>query len=522
MEQCTPLEAAHHLADRFSIEIPTKLLTEMADHKPAQDHYFAICKAVALWCHEQLKKNPTLLRYLEERKFTTESINNFSIGYFPGGPASINLFTHAMRSAGFLTNELLEAHILAQGKTVAYSPFEERLIFPIKDHLGRFCGFGGRIFKPHDERAKYYNSQENDFFIKGSLLFGLDRAKRAIQESATVFLVEGYTDCIAMVQNGFPNTVATLGTACTPIHLKTLSRYAQKLYLLYDSDTAGEQAIIRIAKLCWLVDLELMVINLPEKQDPASFFKDNHSIQPYIDQARDIFVFFIDSLGKEFTTKLMPEKVRLTRQFIDLIRTLDDSLKQDFLLQKAAKTFDIPFQTLKSELTRVENISQPADKLEAELAEKPEAIEATLLEKRIFCAILNDMQLLNNYNGKYLISYMPPPLKTILQQLHAAQKIDPSIDFLNFYNLLNPEEQQLVSYVLLEHEEKIESTEFSHLLLQLQRKYWKIIVKDIKDQLTQAKNSGDSTRATEILQEFMILKQTVMPIVDPEQSNNSN
>ena len=89
--------------------------------------------------------------------------------------------------------------------------------------MARFCGFGGRIFKEHDTRPKYYNSRENDYFIKGSLLFNLDKAKKSIQETGKIFLVEGYTDCMAMTQQGYTNTVATLGTACTIEHLEATS-----------------------------------------------------------------------------------------------------------------------------------------------------------------------------------------------------------------------------------------------------------------------------------------------------------
>ena len=82
-------------------------------------------------------------------------------------------------------------------------------------HIGRFVGFGGRVFRQGDDRPKYYNSHDHTFFNKGTMLFGLDRAKKAIAEAETAFLVEGYTDLIIMNQYGFTNTVATLGTACT-------------------------------------------------------------------------------------------------------------------------------------------------------------------------------------------------------------------------------------------------------------------------------------------------------------------
>ena len=135
------------------------------------------------------------MQYLKKRGIDEQSISYFSIGLFPGGLTSIKNLINSLKKENILTDDLIEANILAQGKTVLYSPFENRIIFPIKDHLGRFCAFGGRIYKTTDTRAKYYNSRENSNFIKGSLLFGLDLAKKNIQKQEKVYLVEGYTDC---------------------------------------------------------------------------------------------------------------------------------------------------------------------------------------------------------------------------------------------------------------------------------------------------------------------------------------
>ena len=117
-------------------------------------------------------------------------------------------------------------------------------MFPIKDHLGRCIGFGGRIYKQGDDRVKYSDQPPTitPFLIRVPYCTcGLDRAKKAIAQKEAAFLVEqGYTDLIIMNQHGFTNTIATLGTACTQDHLKSLSRYAQRLYLLYDGDVAGQ------------------------------------------------------------------------------------------------------------------------------------------------------------------------------------------------------------------------------------------------------------------------------------------
>ena len=420
-----------------------------------------------------------------------------------------------MKKQSILPRDLIDAHILAEGRTTLYSPFEERLIFPIKDTLGRYCGFGGRIFKEHDTRPKYYNSRENEYFIKGSLLFNLDKAKKSIQETGKIFLVEGYTDCMAMTQQGMPNTVATLGTACTIEHLKQLARYAEHIYVVYDNDSAGKQAVLRLTELCWQVNLDLKVILLPQGEDPASFFANKGDMQALIHAAQDIFLFFIDTLGQNFINKPLNQKIHITRSFMGIITAIADPLKKDILLQKAAKTFDIPFDSLKEELGRTHNQNQPAAPQQtiqqnSPLTQANQGETVPLLEKRIFCAIMNNMVLLSGESRLRLIKYLPSPLRDILEKLKAIKEKSENITFSLFFDTLNELERQYVSKLLLQENEIVDTTAFDKLLEQLQKKQWKIIVRDIKVQLTRAKQEGDADKISLILRDLMELQNKLI------------
>ncbi len=338
-EQCSQIEAAKHLIDRYKIELPSALSGQLSGNKLTLENskqYTTICQLVAQWCHKELFNSTTALAYLAKRGITQKTINDFTIGYFAGGLANVKRLINDLGKQHILVDDLLEHAILSRSKNILFSPFEERIIFPINDHLGRCCGFGGRIFKPHDTRAKYYNSHENHYFAKGQLLFGLDKAKKEIQKLGSVFLVEGYMDCITMAHYGFSNTVATLGTACTIEQLTTLSRYAQEVLVLYDGDNAGQQAILRIGQLCWQANIELKVISLPKNEDPASYLIKDGSLTSLLSDAQDIFAFFIKTIGADFTKKSLQEKLQLTRKILDIIQKLNDPLKQDFLLQNAS------------------------------------------------------------------------------------------------------------------------------------------------------------------------------------------
>jgi len=501
VEGCSQIEAAKHLATKYQIDLPESLTTDTAAHTQEKDKYFDLCETFSNWCHNQLLASPHVIRYLQERGFNQQSINMFNLGYFPGGLRSIKTLTGHMSKHSFIQQDLLEAKILAEGKKVIYSPFEERILFPIKDLIGRYCGFGGRIFKDGDQRAKYYNSHENTFFNKGSLLFGFDLARKSLLKKDHMFLVEGYTDCIAMSQHGFTNTVATLGTSCTQEHLKILSRYIQSLYVLYDGDNAGKNAILRLTELCWQVNLELKVTILPDKEDPASFLGKGGNIESLMRQSKDIFVFLIDTIGQSFMSKTLSKKLKLANDIIKTINNIQDPIKRDILLQKASKAMQIPINSIKTE-------NQPS-KAPTKNSLQSQSVDHKL-EKKIFFAIMNNMKLLNEDNGEFLVEYLPHPIKEIFAKLKIVREKQKTVDFTPFFDRLDDNERQYVSKVLLEFEGSIKKGTFEKLLLQLQKKNWKSIVQNIKLKLEQAKREADESKVENILLKFNQLKKKLL------------
>ena len=515
MENCTAVEAVKHLADRYHIDLPSDLGVPQDDSTTKKrDSYFELCKSVAQWAHEQLVNSPHVLQYVAARGISQQSINAFMLGYFPGGIRSIKSFLQSMANQNILAQDLLEANIILEGQHMMYSPFEERIFFPIKDHLGRFCGFGGRIYKSDDARPKYYNSREGPFFAKGSLLFGLDLAKRAVQENETIFLVEGYTDCIAMAQHGYPNTVATLGTACTLDHLKQISRYAQTVYVVYDGDVAGQQAMLRLAELCWQCSLDLYTINLPESEDPASLLVRGSSLAPYVAKAQDIFSFFVTTLGSNFGAKPLQEKLRISERIIDIFSHVDNQLKQDFLVQKAAKALDIPFDSLKREISRVvphfKTVSVQEPKTGIPSSESNPELEPSKLEKRIFFAIINNIQLVNGHREEYLIRYFSEPLRTLLMRIKQEKEESPGLDFPQFFDMLDIDDKRIISKIMMEQEEQVSNETFDRLVAQFQKRHWKVMAHDIAIQLEQAKKSRNADEVQKLVAEFLELKKRVL------------
>jgi DNA primase len=179
--------------------------------------------------------------------------------------------------------------------------FRNRVVFPIRDELGRPIAFGARRINPQDE-PKYINSPETEVFSKGSTLFGIDLAAKAIGRTGTAIICEGYTDVIALHMAGFENAVATLGTALTREHAQRLGRRCERIVLLFDGDTAGKRAADRAVEVFFGAPVDVRLCSLPDGLDPDDLLRQADGPARFkhaIDNASDAFMSMLDSFKAE-------------------------------------------------------------------------------------------------------------------------------------------------------------------------------------------------------------------------------
>ncbi len=519
-ENLSQFEAAKYIIDRYKIELPQEIkdnfLNNFGQNLESKNNYFNACNIFSEWIKDQLLQSPDALNYLHQRDIDDNLINYFGIGYFPGGARNINSLLKFAGKNKLMAKDFIDAGILVSGKSVLYSPFEERIIFPINDILSRCCGFGGRIFRSTDERAKYYNSKESSWFLKGKLLFGLDRAKNYITEKKYLFLVEGYTDCVAMTKYGYKNVVATLGTACTVDHLRLLSRYANTVYVLYDGDGAGQNAILRLTELCWSVDLELKVIKLPSFEDPASFLEKNHNLDLLIDSALSIFEFFIDKNGQNFSESVLSDQMITGRKILNLIAKIDDSLKREILIHRAAKIMGLSISSITGIV--LENIAKNIDDSNLPLLEENVNIEnnkidgSTSLEEHIFSVIINNIDETDKFFvPEDLIEYFSDHIQILLKKLqNIILNNNSSADLFNlFLESLDNLDRDWVVGCSLKFDQSKSKEIFDELLLLFSKKNWRQIMQDIKLKMHNAQKDGDEKRAKDLFMLFSRLKDGI-------------
>ena len=205
--------------------------------------------------------------YLDRRGLAEAVCRDFRLGYsLPSWSALRNAALHA----GYTDQELLAAGLVVPGKRgEPYDRFRGRIMFPLADDRGRTLGFGARTLG--DEKPKYLNSPETAVYHKSEAIFGLDKAKAAAVKEDRVFVVEGYTDVLALAQAGIACAVASMGTSLTEEQLRRLSRVSKNLYLCFDADAAGIGAMSRALALGRRLGLSLRVVRVPEGLDPADY-----------------------------------------------------------------------------------------------------------------------------------------------------------------------------------------------------------------------------------------------------------
>jgi DNA primase len=269
-------EAARFLAKKFGIDLPEPRLSEKDKKQFSEkESLHKINRLAADFYHRTLlssEKGRPAMDYLSRRKISRSTIDQFRLGFAPDEWQDLFRYLknkrvpeHLMEKAGLiLPNKNNEGY---------YDRFRNRLIFPIYAIGGQIAAFGGRAID--DRMPKYLNSPETPLFNKRRILFGLDKAKNECREARTVFVVEGYMDSIMLFQEGLKNTVATLGTAMTPEHIRILRGFSDKIILVYDSDEAGIKAATRSIGLFMDHGVDARILVLPEGQDPDSFVREN-------------------------------------------------------------------------------------------------------------------------------------------------------------------------------------------------------------------------------------------------------
>lgn len=294
------------------------------------------------------------LSYFQERGFIARTIEKFELGY--ALDIWDGLYHEAIRS-GFSEEVLEKAGLVIKKENRTYDRFRGRVIFPVHGLSGKIVAFGARILSKDKQanQPKYINSPETDIYHKSNVLFGLYFAKNAIRQADNCFLVEGYTDVIAMHQAGIENVVASSGTALTEEQIKLIKRFTDNITVLFDGDAAGIKAALRGIDMILKGGLNVRVVLLPDGEDPDSYSRNKSTTEfnQYIKGAAKDFISFKASVFAKEAEGDPIRKAESIREIINSIAVIPDPIKRSVYLQETANLLKVSESVLVAELNKI-------------------------------------------------------------------------------------------------------------------------------------------------------------------------
>jgi len=391
-------ETLRELAKRAGVEL-TAYTPQKAEQQAEAERLRALLDEAARFFHTQLLESPHAQfarDYVARRHLNEDTIQAFMIGYAP----------HDWRQAlghlqmqGYSQDEIVEAGIaiLNEEKRSVYDRFRNRLMIPIRDGRGSTVGFGARALDPNDN-PKYLNSPQGPLFDKSRLLFGLDMARRAIRETETVVVVEGYMDAMQAHQAGFQNVVAQMGTALTESQLRQLDKYASRLVLALDADTAGIKATMRgldvarqtlegehvalfdphgMMRYTGTLEMDIRVVRLPEGYDPDDLIQESpEAWEALMSSAIPVAEYVIQQGTAHLDSKASyHEREVVARELLPILTATESDLQRNVNIQALARRVRIDERTLIQWTQRRQSASTrsvPSIREQRKLAQRPE------------------------------------------------------------------------------------------------------------------------------------------------------
>ena len=373
-EQITYPEALRWLAKKYNIEIQEKDLTEEElKEQSDRESMFIVNEWAMRYFQDVMKNDPDGIaigkQYFRSRGIRDDIIEKFNLGFALNKRDALAL---TAQKAGYQAEYLEKTGLCIKGEKGLHDRYAGRVIFPWLNVSGRVVAFGGRLLDSRTKgvQQKYVNSPDSEIYHKERELYGLYQAKKAIAKEDRVYMVEGYTDVIAMHQCGLENVVANSGTALSTYQIRLLRRFTQNITLLYDGDEAGIHAAMRGTDMLLAESMNIKVLLLPDGDDPDSFSR-KHSAQElkeYIEQNQTDFITF----KIRETVENVTDPVKRSEAIGGIVRSISvipDQILRSTYLSELSQRMGIEEQTLLNSMNGMirEDLNEKEKEREREL-----------------------------------------------------------------------------------------------------------------------------------------------------------
>ncbi len=350
----TFVEAVKDLAQQFGLQVPEDNVNPLdqaraAEQRHKQNTLSEVLEKAGEAYRKNLRESTKAVDYLKGRGLSGEIARQFGLGYAPTGWRSLASVFANYEDPLLVESGLVILSAEEGGDEKRYDRFRDRVMFPIRNVKGECIGFGGRVLG--DDKPKYLNSPETPVFSKGHELYGLFEARAALREHGYALVTEGYMDVVALAQLGFPNTVATLGTACTAEHVQKLFRFTDSVVFSFDGDAAGRRAARKAldVALPFATDVRsIKFLFLPTEHDPDSFIREfgKDAFARYVSEAVPLSRFLIEAARDGCDLKTAEGRAHMASNVKPLWTALPDGAFKRQLLTEIAEPIEIDAREL--------------------------------------------------------------------------------------------------------------------------------------------------------------------------------
>ncbi len=350
-------DAVKLLAERAKIPLPEVRYDDekIKEQKKQKERVLSLLTDTARFYASNIKKGADKhVEYILKRKIAWETVAKFGIG------ASLNFsdLPKYLLSKGYTYEEMTLSGVVDNKDNRYYDALGGRLIIPIINQFNQVVAFGGRLLEKADF-AKYKNTRETFVFSKSNNLYNLNNLKKLKNEKGLdgVIIVEGYMDTISLVQAGFANVVASMGTSLTKDQARILKRYTDKVFICYDGDFAGQKASIRGLEILSDEGLEVKVVALPDGLDPDDVIKQMGAdgYRKLLIEAKPLIDFKLDIVKRTYDVNSVDGKRKYVVNAIRVIRESSSPAEQEDLLKIVRDVSGTTLEALKRELYSEDN-----------------------------------------------------------------------------------------------------------------------------------------------------------------------
>lgn len=493
-------EAVNYLAKKAGVELKYYDTAKGQKVSEQKKREYTLNQLAVAYYQATLKRNNHALDYIKnKRAFTDKTILDFALGYAPNQGSALVDF---LIKRGYKKTEIAQA-----GLTNQYGGdlFRGRIMIPLADQAGKIIGFTGRGLES-DSVPKYLNTPSTLLYDKSNHLYGIDKAKVSIRKLNQAVIVEGHLDAISSHQAGQSNVVATGGTALTANHLKLLSRFTSDIRLAFDGDSAGVKATERAIELAQGEGVDVRIISIPEPaKDPDELIRLDRSLwERAIGEAKPAIDWLMQAYGNQFDVSTAQGKRDYSRNLLNVIEKISDSVEREAYMKKLAQKLDISIEALEAQRNAIDDLKDQQKTHFKQMKTGPTSPDASLYQDNLLALALIDLEirhlvtelqtnLFDGQNRQEIVNFFAHNLKKL--SIEDWSELKNNLIYAKVLSLRAEER-----YSTWPSDERMR--EAKHLLSQVEKDSHKVQTKNLTEKLRHAELAGDDELANSVRNEL--------------------